>query len=111
MNHAQPDNTQPDNTQPGNTQPGNTQPDNMEVAARDIEQFIRRRFQIGDDESGFSRRVNLWEEGYVDSLGVVEVIAFLEQRFRVNLPEEVVFSPDFTTIDDIARFVLSLRAA
>jgi acyl carrier protein len=82
-----------------------------EGAARDIERFIRERFQIAADESGFSRSVNLWEEGYVDSLGVVEVIAFLEQRFDVDLPEEVVFSPEFTNIDDIARFVVSLRAA
>jgi acyl carrier protein len=85
--------------------------DSAESAALDIERFIRERFQISDDESRFSRRVNLWEEGYVDSLGVVEVIAFLEQRFRVKLPEEVVFSPEFTNIDDIARFVVNLRVA
>ncbi|HSK04299.1 MAG TPA: acyl carrier protein [Kofleriaceae bacterium] len=85
--------------------------DRAESVARDLERFIRERFQIADDEAGFSRSVNLWEEGYVDSMGVVEVIAFLEQQFRVNLPEEVVFSPEFTNIDDIARFVVSLRAA
>jgi acyl carrier protein len=89
----------------------NIQINSAEVVALDLERFIRERFQIADDEAGFSRKVNLWEEGYVDSLGVVEVIAFLEQRFRVDLPEEVVFSPDFTNIDDIARFVVSLRAA
>jgi acyl carrier protein len=77
--------------------------DRAERVARDIEQFIRGRFQIADNESRFSRRVNLWEEGYVDSLGVVEVISFLEQQFRVDLPEEVVFSP--------ARFVVRLQAA
>lgn len=87
------------------------QTDHLEAAARDLERFIRDRFQIADSESGFSRRVHLWEEGYVDSLGVVEVIAFLETRFGVHLPEEVVFSPDFTNIDDIARFVVNLRAA
>jgi acyl carrier protein len=87
------------------------QQDRAEAVARDLERFIRERFQIADDEAGFSRRVNLWEEGYVDSMGVVEVIAFLEQQFRVNLPEEVVFSPEFTNIDDIARFVVNLRAA
>ena len=86
-------------------------PDSTDVVARDIEQFIRERFQITDNDTGFSRRINLWEEGYVDSLGVIEVIAFLEQRFRVKLPDEVVFSPEFTTVDDIARFVISLRAA
>jgi acyl carrier protein len=83
----------------------------VEVAARDIERFIRQRFQIADDEAGFTRRVNLWEEGYVDSLGVVEVIAFLEQRFRIALPEDVVFSPSFTSIDDIACVVVNLHAA
>ena len=85
--------------------------DLTERAARDIERFIRERFQIADSEAGFSRRVNLWEEGYVDSLGVVEVIAYLEKRFCVKLPEEVVFSPEFTSIDDIARFVVSLPSA
>lgn len=85
--------------------------DLAEHAARDIERFIRDRFQIADAESGFTRNVNLWEEGYVDSLGVVEVIAYLEKRFCVKLPEEVIFSPEFTNIDDIARFVVSLGPA
>jgi acyl carrier protein len=66
--------------------------DLAERAARDIERFIRERFQIADAESGFTRTVNLWEEGYVDSLGVVEVIAYLEKRFSVKLPEEFVIS-------------------
>jgi acyl carrier protein len=85
--------------------------DPADHAARDIERFLRDRFEIADHEAGFTRRVNLWEEGYVDSLGVVEVIAFLEKRFRVKLPEEVVFSPEFTSIDDIARYVVNLPPA
>jgi len=85
--------------------------DLVERVARDIERFIRERFQIAEAESGFTRDVNLWEEGYVDSLGVVEVIAYLEKRFCVKLPEEVIFSPEFTNIDDIARFVVSLGPA
>jgi acyl carrier protein len=85
--------------------------DNVDLAAREIEQYIRDRFQVPASDTGFTRTVNLWEEGYVDSLGVVEVLAFLAQRFHVELPEDVIFSPDFTTIDDIARVVLSLQAA
>lgn len=81
-----------------------------EAVARDLERFVRERFQIADDEHSFTREVNLWEEGYVDSLGVVEVIAFVEKRFRVTLPNDIVFSPDFTSIDGIAHYVISLRA-
>ena len=44
-----------------------------------IEEFVRSRFRVRPDDIHFSVDVNLWEEGYVDSAGVVEMIAFLEQ--------------------------------
>lgn len=86
-------------------------PDAVETAAGAIERFVRERFQIAATDDLFSRRVNLWEEGYVDSLGVVEVIEFLERRFAVKLPEEVIFDPDFTSIEGIARHVVGLQRA
>jgi acyl carrier protein len=70
-----------------------------------VETFIRRRFSIRPDDDFFGREVNLWETGYVDSAGVVEMIAFLEQNFETSLPEEVLFDPDFTNIRGIARLV------
>jgi acyl carrier protein len=70
-----------------------------------VEGFIRRRFSIRPDDGFFGRDVNLWETGYVDSAGVVEMIAFLEQNFETTLPEEVLFDPDFTNIRGIARLV------
>ena len=72
-----------------------------------VESFIRKRFSIRPDDEFFGRDVNLWETGYVDSAGVVEMIAFLEQSFHTTLPEEVLFDPDFTNIRGIARLVSS----
>jgi acyl carrier protein len=86
-----------------------TAPDSTEKAACEIETFVRDRFQIPAEDDLFSRHINLWEEGYVDSLGVVEVIEFLERHFQIKLPEEVIFAPDFTSIDGIARYVSSLK--
>lgn len=70
-----------------------------------VEEFIRGRFRVRPGDAHFSRDVNLWEEGYVDSAGVVEMIAFLEKTFAVTLPEEVLFDPDFTYIRGIARLI------
>lgn len=81
-----------------------------DAAAQYIEAFIRERFQIPDHDARFSRQINLWEEGYIDSLGVVEMIGFLERRFTIALPEDVIFSPEFTSIDGIARYVIRLKA-
>ena len=69
----------------------------------EVEKFIRQRFAVPQSDTRFTRDVDLWDNGYVDSLGVVELIAFLEQRAGVKLPTSVLFDPDFKTIEGIAR--------
>jgi acyl carrier protein len=82
----------------------------QEVTAQ-VEQFIRTRFRVRPDDTFFSPEVNLWEEGYIDSTGAVELIAFLEQSYHIRLSEEVLFDPDFTHISGIGRLVdRALRA-
>jgi len=77
----------------------------LEACATALEAFIRANFQVGDDDPCFDRNVNLWEEGYVDSTGLVEVIAFLEETFGVTITTEMLFSPDFTSIAGMSRLV------
>ncbi|HEY2732124.1 MAG TPA: phosphopantetheine-binding protein [Polyangia bacterium] len=72
---------------------------------RAVEEFLRARFRVRPDDAEFNRDVNLWEAGYVDSVGVIELIAFLERTFAIALPEEILFDPDFTHIRGIARLV------
>ena len=82
----------------------------QEIAA-DLEAYLRQRFHIAEDDALFSRDVNLWEEAYVDSVGVVELIVHLERRWEVELPDEVVFDPEFASVNGIARLVRRLRAS
>ena len=76
-----------------------------------VEQFIRSRFRVRPEDDQFSRDVDLWGNGYVDSAGVVEMIAFLEKTFAVKLPDEVLFDPDFTYIRGIARLISKQSAS
>ena len=76
-----------------------------------VEEFIRTRFRVRPDDQHFSREVNLWEEGYVDSAGVVEMIAYLEETLHITLPEEVLFDPDFTNINGIGRLLTNIIAS
>ena len=75
----------------------------VEGIARDLEAFLRRNFQIPMDDPGFTRQVNLWEEGYVDSVGVVETVAHIESRWQSVLPEHAVFDPTFTHVAGMAE--------
>ena len=69
-----------------------------------IRDFIREHFpiakrrSIGDGDS-------LLASGIVDSLGVLEVVQFIEEEFRITLSDDAMLSENFETIAAIADFV------
>jgi acyl carrier protein len=79
-----------------------------QVAAR-VEQYVRTQFRVSPSDSRFSRSQRLFEMGYVDSVGVVELLAFIGEEFQLTLPDEVLMSEEFSTIDGIAAIVVRLQ--
>jgi acyl carrier protein len=77
-----------------------------EVADR-IEHYVRIQFRVATGDRRFSRSLPLFEAGYVDSVGVVELLAFLTEEFGVSLPDDVLMSDEFSTIDGIAAIICS----
>jgi acyl carrier protein len=77
--------------------------------ADSVEAFIREQFNVGDSDPGFDRHVDLFEGGYVDSVGVAELLEYVTQQFEVEIPESDLFSDEFSTIDGIASIVARLR--
>ncbi len=74
-----------------------------------IERFIQKQFRIVDAVPDL-RDTHLFEGGVVDSAGVVELISFVEARFKIRLGDDQVFSDEFTTINGIAAMVETLAA-
>jgi acyl carrier protein len=81
---------------------------NEEEVARRIEDFVRNTFSVAPQDPRFGRDVDLFEGGYVDSVGLAEMLGFLEEEFGVEFPDTELVSDDFTTIDGIARLVARL---
>jgi acyl carrier protein len=71
-----------------------------EIASR-VEQYVRTQFRVSPTDTRFSRSQR-------DSVGVVELLAFIGQEFQVNLPDEALMSDEFSTIDGIAAIVARL---
>jgi len=78
--------------------------------ATSLETYIRREFRIVGSGDPRFRNAHLFEGGYVDSAGVVELIMFIESTFNVKLEDEHVFSEHFTTINGIAGLVAGCAA-
>jgi acyl carrier protein len=75
-----------------------------------IERFVRKQFRIDETVPSLCD-AHLFESGFVDSAGVVELIAFLESTFTIRLDDDQVFSEDFTTINGIAAIVEKTASA
>jgi acyl carrier protein len=73
-----------------------------------IEAFVRTQFEVDPHDECFDRTVDLYEFGYVDSVGFAELIAFLFKEFGVEVPEDDLLSDDFLRIDGIASIVSQL---
>ena len=84
-----------------------TEPTEQQVAD-DLEVFLRKEFPATAGD-GLRRDVDLFETGVVDSVGVAETLVHLEERYGVEIPDEVLLSDEFTSIDGIGRCIVRLR--
>ena len=62
-----------------------------------------------DSDPAFGRNADLFELGYIDSVGVVALVAWIEDRYGFELSEDDLFDARFTTIEGIADIVAERR--
>ncbi|GAA1384295.1 hypothetical protein GCM10009613_14970 [Pseudonocardia kongjuensis] len=82
----------------------------VEQITAEIEQFVCESFAIRADDPGFHRDVDVFEAGYVDSVGLVEILAFVDSRFAVEIAEDDLLSEEFSTLSGMGRIVHRTRA-
>jgi acyl carrier protein len=70
-----------------------------------VEGFIRLEGAVAPDDPDFGRSVDLLEAGYLDSLGIVHLIAFIEQEFSLALSDEVLGDERIATVNGIASIL------
>jgi acyl carrier protein len=73
-----------------------------------IRQFLLGRFpqarsmKIADDD-------HLLEKGIIDSLGVLDVVAYLEQEFSITVGDDDLTPDHFSSVASLVAFVLAKR--
>ena len=58
--------------------------------------------------SGYDEKI--FETGLIDSFGIVELIASLEEHFQVTIPYEDMTIQNFSSVNEISRFTERLKA-
>lgn len=70
----------------------------------EIRQFIIDNFLFGDDEN-FTTSASLVESGVMDSLGIMEVVSYIEETYNITVPDEELLPENLDTVESISKFV------
>lgn len=71
-----------------------------------IEDYIREQFDIGDDPD-LTPDTHLFDEGFVDSLGALQIVTFIEDEFSMEITQKDLTLFPMNTINEIAAVVKS----
>lgn len=69
-----------------------------------ISEFIKKQFEIGDDPD-FNDDVHIFNEGFVDSFGAVEIIHFIENTYNIQITQKDITLYPMNTVNEIAAVV------
>ncbi len=75
-----------------------------------IRQFVLENFYVSDPRE-LADDTSLVAGGYVDSTGMLEVIAFLESEFHIRVADQETTPENLESIAKIASFVSRKQAA
>ena len=77
----------------------------MTSVEQEVRTFLAENFSLGRDVSHLSDTQSLTERGFIDSVGIVELLTFLETHFDIQISDDETVPENIDTIDNIVRFV------
>lgn len=73
--------------------------------------FVTENFLFGQDAASLTDDTSFIENGIVDSTGVLELVAFLESTYGLQLSNEELVPENLDSIRNLTAFVERKRAA
>jgi acyl carrier protein len=74
----------------------------------ELREFIAEVFLFGQD-SGLANDDSFLDQGIIDSTGVLELVAFLEEECRITIADEELVPDNLDSISNLLRFIASKR--
>ncbi len=70
-----------------------------------IKDYISKNLLFSDNGFPYADEVSFLEEGIVDSVGVMELVAFVEDKFSLKINDTDVTPDNFDSVGKLAAFI------
>ncbi len=77
----------------------------MQEISRAIREFITDHFLYGVDVSALKNETSLINSGFVDSAGIMEVVAYVENTFNISIDDAELLPANFDSLNGITNFI------
>jgi acyl carrier protein len=74
--------------------------------APEIRAFLARNFLFSDKGFTYGDDASLLNEGIIDSMGIIEVVTFVEERFGIAVTDQELVPENFDSVSKLSAFVL-----
>lgn len=82
----------------------------IEIASK-VRSFIEDNFLYRTDQEELGDQVSLLEAGLIDSTGILELVAWLESEFGLQMADDDIVPENLDSLAMIAGFVARKRSA
>ena len=76
----------------------------------EIREFIVDTFLFGED-GGLTNDSSFLEEGIVDSTGIMQLVSFLQEQYRITIEDEELIPDNLDSIQKVQRFIEAKKGA
>ena len=70
-----------------------------------IRDFIKENFMFRDDRAELADADSLLDTGLIDSTGVLELVAFIETEFSIQMADSDIVPENLDSVETIVRYV------
>jgi len=77
----------------------------MSLAKEEIREFVRSKLSKKKNHTAIDDKDNIIEAGIIDSLGIMQLVEFIENKFSLKVKDEDIIPDNFESIETISSFV------
>lgn len=70
-----------------------------------IRRFIFENFLFGEPDDRLKDDDSFLEKGIIDSTGVLELVAFLEEKFKIKIADEELVPENLDSVNNLVNFI------
>ncbi|BDU74129.1 acyl carrier protein [Mesoterricola silvestris] len=70
-----------------------------------IRDYIAENFLFSDQGYGYGDDTSFLEEGIIDSLGIIELVAFVEKAFGISVSDSELLPDNFDSVAKLSAYV------